>query len=185
MPAGNAVPSPVPVSDVSSTCILDMSSGIDLFSFCCPLPLAVTDADFMSSPSGCVLPQTATEGFEWGPLELLWSVHCPLSVRHPPRYSNHAVDGFCVPLVLRFQSPISRALNTPICVPTEALCAVVSHPEPTPVLISGVHCQHLLSKRDKLVCRLLAVQSLKWRLSRHDLSGTWTGCIRRAPPTMA
>ena len=31
---GNAVPSPVPVSDMSSTCILDSPSGIGLFSHC-------------------------------------------------------------------------------------------------------------------------------------------------------
>ena len=41
--------SPVPISDMSSICILDSSSGIDLFSLCCPLPLAVDDADFMSN----------------------------------------------------------------------------------------------------------------------------------------
>ena len=41
--------SPVPVSDVSSTCTLDSPSEIDLLSFCCPLPLAVNDADIMSN----------------------------------------------------------------------------------------------------------------------------------------
>ena len=46
--AGNAVLPPVPVSDVSSACIPDSSSGIDLFCLCCPLPLAVNDASFMS-----------------------------------------------------------------------------------------------------------------------------------------
>ena len=47
--AGDPVPSPVPASRVSSTCIPDSSSGIDLFCLCCQLPLAVNNADFMNS----------------------------------------------------------------------------------------------------------------------------------------
>ena len=123
-----------------------------------------------------------------------WSVHCPLSVRHPPRCSNHTVNGFSVPSVLRFQSPNFTTSEHTICVPNETLCAVASHPKPNPVLISGVHpvprircdlsCQHLFSKRDKLSRGLLAVQSLKWRPPITTFSGTWTGCIGRAPPTM-
>ena len=199
--AGNAVPSPVPVSGVSSTCILDSPSEIDLLSFCCPLPLTVNDADFMSNllfgfasvqqellsvltllvllvliqalsllcflcsplctssasaslitsflrsnlsaPRGVVLRHSSIlilQRSEWTcalllslialpshggsefvdvllgdsfPLDScslewqrrdwdrihsdLWSVHCPLTVCHSPGYSNHTVDGFCVP----------------------------------------------------------------------------------------
>ena len=46
---GDAVPSPAPVSRVSWTCTPNSSSGIALFCLCCPLPLAVNDADFTSS----------------------------------------------------------------------------------------------------------------------------------------
>ena len=109
----------------------------------------------------------------------LSTVHVPLC--HSPRYSNHAVDGFRVPSALRFQSSDFASSGYTICIPDETFCAVVS------VLISGVHpvfrisgdlsCQHFFSKRDKLVCRLLAVQSLKWRPS--------TRSLRRAPPTMS
>ena len=103
----------------------------------------------------------------WGPLELLV---CP--VRHPQRYSNHTVDSFCVPSVLRLQSPNFTSSEHTVCVPNQTLCDVDSHPEPNAVLIPGVHsvprlcgnlsCQHLLSKRDKVLCRLLAVHALKW-----------------------
>ena len=46
---------------------------------------------------------------------------CPLSIRHPPRYSNHAIDGFCVPSVLRFQSPNFTSSEHAICIPNETL----------------------------------------------------------------
>ena len=47
------------------------------------------------------------------------SVHCPPSICHPPWYSNHVVDCFCVPSVLRFQSPdfTSSDLNAPSAFP--------------------------------------------------------------------
>ena len=60
--ASDAEPSPAPVSGVSSTCIPESSSGIGLFCLCCPLPLAVHDADFTSTvpkashPHCCLLP---------------------------------------------------------------------------------------------------------------------------------
>ena len=259
------------VSGVSPTCIPDSSNGIDLFCLRCPLPLAVNDADFMSSllfgfasgsigfslgsgaadsvsgtatvalsllfylcsplrtssasaslitsfprsnlsaPCGVVLRHSSIrilqrsecacalllslialqpghdslpldscslEGQrrDWNGVHLnFWPVHCPLSIRHPPRYSNHAIDGFCVPSVLRFQSPNSK---------------------PNPVLISGVHpdprirgdlpCQHLFSERDKALRRLVAVQSLKWRPPVTPVTTFLAPgrCIRRAPPTM-
>ena len=47
--SGNSVLSPVPISDESSAHTLVSLSGIGLFSLCCPLPLAVDDADFMSN----------------------------------------------------------------------------------------------------------------------------------------
>ena len=37
------------ISGLSSTCIPDSSSGIAFPSLCCPLPLAVSDADFMGN----------------------------------------------------------------------------------------------------------------------------------------
>ena len=104
-----------------------------------------------------------------------WSVHCPPAVCHSPRYSNHAVDCFRVPSVLRFQSPDFMSSEHTICNPGETLCAVVSHSKPNSVLISGVDpvhrlCgdlsyQHFLSERAKLLCMLLTVQSLRWRPS--------------------
>ena len=124
-----------------------------------------------------------------------WPVNCPPSICHSPRYSNHTVDSSCVPSVLRLQPSDFTSSEHTICIPDETFCAVVSHSKPNSVLKSGVHpvprlrgdlpSQHFLSKRDKLLCRLLAVQSLKGRLSVTTFSGTWTGCIRRAPPTMA
>ena len=47
-PDGSAHSS-VSISGLSSTCIFDSPSGIPFLSLCCPLPLAVVDADFMSS----------------------------------------------------------------------------------------------------------------------------------------
>ena len=104
-----------------------------------------------------------------------WPVNCPPSICHSPRYSNHTVDNSCVPSVLRLQPSDFTSSEHTICIPDETFCAVVSHSKPYSVLISGVHpvprfrgdlpSQHFLSKRDKLLCRLLAVQSLKGRLS--------------------
>ena len=115
---------------------------------------------------------SCTLGRDWNGVHLsFWSVHCPPSICHSPRNSNHAVDGFCVPSVLRFQSPDFTSSEHTICNPNETLCTVVSHSKPNSVLISGVHpvhricdlsCQHLLSERDEVLCRLLAVKSLKW-----------------------
>ena len=103
----------------------------------------------------------------------LSTVH--FSVCHPQRHSNHTIDGFFVTSVLRFPSPNFSGSEHAICIPNEALCAVVSHSKPNPILISGVHsvprfcgdssCQHLLSKRNKLLWWLLSVHPLKWRLS--------------------
>ena len=102
-------------------------------------------------------------------------VNCPPSIYHSPRYSNHTVNSSCVPSVLRLQPSDFTSSEHTICIPDETFCAVVSHSKPYSVLISGVHpvpglrgdlpSQHFLSKRDKLLCRLLAVQSLKGRLS--------------------
>ena len=84
-------------------------------------------------------------------------------VCHSPRCSDHIVDGFCVPSVLRFQSP--DIASSDHCSPNETLCAVVSHSKPHSVVISGVlpvhricgdlSCQHFLSERDEFLCRLL------------------------------
>ena len=59
------------------------------------------------------------------------------SVCHPPRHSNHIVDGFFVPPILRFQSPNFSGSEHAICIPNEALCAVVSHSKPNPILFLG------------------------------------------------
>ena len=117
-----------------------------------------------------------------------WSVHRPPSSCHSPRYSDHAVDCFRVPCVLRFQYPDFTSSKNTICIPDETLCAV-SHSKPNSVLIPGVHricgdlsCQHFISERDKLSSHRAVSQMASFR---HDLSDTWTECIRRAPPTMA
>ena len=70
---------------------------------------------------------------------------------------------------------ISLALNTPTAFPIKHSALLPRIPSQTPYLISGVHsvprfcgdssCQHLLSKRNKLLWWLLSVHSLKWRLS--------------------
>ena len=46
---GNGVLSPVPISNGSPVCILDSVSVTGLFALCCPLPLAVVDAEFISN----------------------------------------------------------------------------------------------------------------------------------------
>ena len=50
-----------------------------------------------------------------------WSVNCPCSVGHPPRHSNHIVDGFFVSPILRLQSPNFSGAEHAICIPNEAL----------------------------------------------------------------
>ena len=139
------------------------------------------------SPSGFVLPQNGNGGIGMVHSNFR-SVYCPLFLRHPPRYSNHTVDNFCVPSVLRLQSPNFTSSENTICVPNEALCAVVSHPEPNHELLPGVHSvpsmviflASTFSPNGTNSC----VGCLPMASFHHDLSGIWTGCIRRAPPTM-
>ena len=68
---------------------------------------------------------------------------------------------------------ISRTLNTPSAFTMNILrCCFASQAKfRTGIWDHSVHwicgdllCQHLLAKRDELLCRLLAVQSFKWRL---------------------
>ena len=74
-----------------------------------------------------------------------WSVNCPFSVCHPPRHSYHIVDGFFVPPILRFQSPNLSGSEHAICIPNEALCAVVSHSKAKPHTdIWGLFCSSVL-----------------------------------------
>ena len=123
-----------------------------------------------------------------------WSVHCPSAVYHSPRYTTYCLDVFCVPSALRFQSSDFASSEYTICIPHEALCAGVSHPKPNSVLISWVHsvprlcgdlsCQHLFSKTGQTLVSASCRASSQMASFRHDLSGTWTGCIQRAPPTM-
>ena len=46
---GNVVLSPMPISNGSPVCISASMSVTDLFTLCCPLLLAVDDADFISN----------------------------------------------------------------------------------------------------------------------------------------
>ena len=55
-----------------------------------------------------------------------WSVHCPVPVCHSPRYSNHTVDGFCVPSALRFESSDFASSECTICTPNETLFRIPS-----------------------------------------------------------
>ena len=119
-----------------------------------------------------------------------WSVHCPSAVCHSPRYSNYTVHGLFVPTVPRFQSSDFVISEYTICIADETFCTFVSHSEPNPELVSGMHsvhllCQHFLTKWDTFLCRLSCHAVFQMVFSRHDLFGIWTGCILHAPPSTA
>ena len=124
-----------------------------------------------------------------------WSVHCPLTVCHPPGVlqSHNSISGFCVQSTPRFQSLDFTSSENTICIPNETFCVVVSHSKPNPILVPGIHsvhwicsdllCQHLLTKRNELLCGLVAVQSFKWRLPVTTLmtSGQDASCMLHQP----
>ena len=124
-----------------------------------------------------------------------WSVHCPSAVCQSPKFSNHAVDCFRVPSVLRFQSSEFAISEYTFCTPSQTFCTVAWHSKPNPELVSGIHsvhwicgqslCQHSLAMSEKFLCRLLAMQTFKWRLPVHVLFDIWTGCVLHVPPTTA
>ena len=66
-----------------------------------------------------------------------------LSTVHLP-HSNHVVNCFCVPSVLRFQSPNFASSERTVCIPDETLCTVVSHSKANSELMSGVHLVDLI-----------------------------------------
>ena len=103
------------------------------------------------------------------------------------------VDDFFVPSVLRFQSSDFISSECTVCISNVTLCTVVSRSEPNPELVSGLRsghgicgdllCQHLLTKKDMFLCRLLAMQSFTWRfpVTTFLTSGQDASCMFHQP----
>ena len=131
------------------------------FSMSCPVILSLWIRAPSDGNGGIGIGSTRMSG--------LSTVHLPSVILST--YSDYVLDGFFVPSAPRFQSSDSRSSAYTVCNPNETFCTVIPHSKPNFEFVSQIHSvhgingnlprQHSLTKRDKLLCRFLAMQSFE------------------------